>query len=102
MTVVLRDAHSDSAQLLGMAELNLAPKIFKWRHPKYNTPWPAILASALLISGLVMFDFDSILAIDNCLSATSLLLELIAAVKLRFMHKDMHRPCVAAWSQRTA
>ena len=82
----------DSFQLLGMAEAGLAPACFAHRHSAYHTPWIAIGFQLCLICALVAFDFDDLLVIDNFFSCTSVLLELAAAVSLRFSHPELDRP----------
>jgi amino acid transporter len=82
----------DSFQLLGMAELGLAPSVFAKRHSVYGTPRNAIYASVVVILLLSAFDFKDILVIDNCLSSLSVVLSLAAAVKLRTSHSKVPRP----------
>ena len=82
----------DSFQLLGMAELGLAPELFARRHVTYDTPRNAIYASLVVILILSAFDFEDILIFDNALSCTGTVLSLFAAIKLRYSHSHVPRP----------
>eukprot|EP00656_Telonema_subtile_P024912 TRINITY_DN27066_c0_g1_i2.p1 TRINITY_DN27066_c0_g1~~TRINITY_DN27066_c0_g1_i2.p1 ORF type:complete len:468 (+),score=101.93 TRINITY_DN27066_c0_g1_i2:92-1495(+) len=90
----------DSYQLHGMALQGLVPAVFATRAPArtvlgvviFDTPVVAIFASWIIMMGLVTRDFDEILDVDNVLTCLALLLELIAAVHLRFQMPDLHRP----------
>lgn len=82
----------DSYQLLGMAEAGMAPRFFRRRHPRFRTPWNAILFQALIIAVLIGFDFSVILAVDNFFSAAQACLEFAAAVQLRRSAPMLERP----------
>lgn len=62
------------------------------RHPRFNSPWPALLLSVIIIAVLVEFDFAVILAVDNFINCVALLTMLLAALKLRFYNPDVPRP----------
>jgi len=82
----------DSWQLCGMAEVGLAPSVFAYKHPKFNTPWVAIAFSFAIISGLIVYDFQFVVTISNFFSVASALLELCAFYKLRCSKKTLFRP----------
>ena len=70
----------------------MAPALFGRRHPKYNTPFNAVLLSYFLICGLVYFDFMDNLSINNFFSCASTILEIFAFLKLRWSRPDLVRP----------
>ncbi|KUF89128.1 Wall-associated receptor kinase [Phytophthora nicotianae] len=82
----------DGFQLAGMADSGLAPPYFAQRHPDTGVPRRAILLAFFIIVFMGMFDFDTILGIDNFLSALSSLVEMSAAVRMRFSHPEIERP----------
>ncbi|GAB5369833.1 hypothetical protein AAMO2058_001440300 [Amorphochlora amoebiformis] len=82
----------DSWQLHGMAEVGLAPPIFKYRHPRLQTPWTCIFLQMGIISVVQAFDFDVILCIDNFFSVASVLLEIVAFLYLRYTRPHLPRP----------
>ncbi|KAF1777916.1 Amino acid/polyamine transporter I [Phytophthora cactorum] len=80
----------DGFQLAGMADSGLAPPYFA-HHPA------GILHHR--VHGL--FDFDTILGIDNFLSALASLVEMSAAVRMRFSHPEIERPYRVNLSDRS-
>ena len=88
----IAEMFEDSWQLYGMAESGMAPALFGRRHPKYNTPFNAVLLSYFLICGLVYFDFMDNLSINNFFSCASTILEIFAFLKLRWSRPDLVRP----------
>ena len=82
----------DSYQLLGMAEVGMAPRVFAKRHARLGTPINAILIQLVAISLLVGLNFDAILAVDNFFSAAAAALEFAALVQLRRTQPDLARP----------
>ncbi|TDH66353.1 hypothetical protein CCR75_001712 [Bremia lactucae] len=91
----------DGFQLAGMADSGLAPPYFAQRHPDTGVPRRAILLAFVIIVFMGMFDFDTILGIDNFLSALSSLVEMSAAVRMRFSHPDIERPYRVNLSDRS-
>lgn len=55
-------------------------------------PRRAIMLSFSIIVFMGLFDFDTILGVDNFLSALSSLVEMAAAVRMRFSHPEIERP----------
>ena len=62
------------------------------RDPDHGVPRRAILLSFSIIVVMGLFDFDTILGVDNFLSALASLVEMCAAVKMRFSHPEIERP----------
>ncbi|TYZ64048.1 hypothetical protein PybrP1_011906 [[Pythium] brassicae (nom. inval.)] len=82
----------DGFQLAGMADSGLAPPFFAQRDEANGVPRRAILLSFSIIVVMGLFDFTTILSIDNFLSALASLVEMSAAVKMRFSHPEIERP----------
>jgi amino acid transporter len=82
----------DSYQLLGMAEMGLAPRFFASVSPRTGTPINAILFQFVIIAVLISLDFNSIMCIDNFFSAAQGVLEFAAIVRLRIKRPEMARP----------
>eukprot|EP00658_Telonema_sp_P-2_P010293 TRINITY_DN13878_c0_g1_i2.p1 TRINITY_DN13878_c0_g1~~TRINITY_DN13878_c0_g1_i2.p1 ORF type:complete len:570 (-),score=109.06 TRINITY_DN13878_c0_g1_i2:349-2058(-) len=90
----------DSYQLHGMALQGMVPAVFAHRLPPkqwgsmtlFDTPCAAIFASWAIMMLIVTRNFEEILDVDNVLTCFSLLLELVAAVWLRFKMPDLERP----------
>ncbi|RQM10418.1 hypothetical protein DD237_005435 [Peronospora effusa] len=117
----------DGFQLAGMADSGLAPPYFAQyvallysvlqrkecvanlfgvavafrRHPDTGVPRRAILVAFFIIVFMGMFDFDTILGVDNFLSALSSLVEMSAAVRMRFSHPEIERPYRVNLSDRS-
>ncbi|KAF0720612.1 Aste57867_169 [Aphanomyces stellatus] len=82
----------DGFQLAGMADSGLAPSFFSVRDPNTGTPRRSIFLSFTIIVFMCLFDFDTILGVDNFLSALSSVVEIVAAVRLRYTHPEIDRP----------
>lgn len=76
------EAEMSAYQLMGMAEKEFLPKIFK-RRSKYGTPTMGIIAGIVVIISMGWADFGQLLELLNANYALSLLLEFAAFVKLR-------------------
>lgn len=62
-------------------------------HPKFGTPWVAILMSALVYSALtLLMTFRDLAEIDVILYSAGLLLEFVALLILRIKEPNMERP----------
>ena len=81
----------DSYQLQGMAETGLGPRVLGYTHPRFGTPWVAMALSFVLISGMLAFDFNAILALDNFFSIISCWLEIWALFVLRVREPQRER-----------
>ncbi|CAK4071633.1 unnamed protein product [Aphanomyces euteiches] len=82
----------DGFQLAGMADSGLAPSFFSVRDHATGTPRRSIFLSFTIIVFMCLFDFDTILGVDNFLSALSSVVEIVAAVRLRYTHPEIDRP----------
>ena len=77
---------------MGMAEENFVPEIFAYRHPTQDTPVVALIFGALLLLCASSFNFLQIVAVDNVLNCFSVIMELVAAVRLRWTQPNLPRP----------
>jgi len=74
----------DSFLLLGMAQQRLAPSVFKQRN-SHGAPAAAIWASLAVIAfAAPVLDFIMLMQVNNALTCLSVLIELCAAIILRF------------------
>jgi amino acid transporter len=71
---------------------NILPVFFTKQHPKYGTPWVAIIFSSAIYAALSIFNFKQLAEIDVVLYSSALLLEFIALVILRVKEPDLPRP----------
>jgi len=79
----------DSFLLLGMAEQGLAPRVFAKRDKRFDSPYVAIVASLVVICVFCpLFDFVMLMQVNNALTCLSVLIELVAAILLRFRSSD--------------
>ncbi|OQR98296.1 Amino Acid-Polyamine-Organocation (APC) Family [Thraustotheca clavata] len=81
-----------SYQLTGMAESGLAPKIFLKRAERTDVPYMSVALSILVIIILVGFEFDVVVNMTNAVSSMTIIVLLVAAIKLRITHPHIHRP----------
>jgi amino acid transporter len=83
----------DSFLLLGMSEMGLAPSVCRSRHATSATPTHALITGSILVTIISLSgSFVQIVALDNAFNCASILLELAAAVWLRFKMPDLERP----------
>jgi amino acid transporter len=61
-------------------------------HPRFGTPWPAVLVSSALYAAFAAFSFKELIVLNIWLYSLALLLELAAFVTLRITAPDMPRP----------
>jgi amino acid transporter len=61
-------------------------------HPRFGTPWVAVVVSAAAYAALAMFSFKELIVLNVWLYSLSLLVELAAFVWLRRRASDMPRP----------
>jgi len=90
--LVASELLEDSYQLLGMAEVGLAPRCFAVRQSRLGTPVRAILLQVAIVACLVSLDFDVIMCVDNFFSAAAAALEFAAVVQLRVRQPGLARP----------
>ncbi len=75
-----------------MAQRGTLPAPLTKLHPRYATPWVAILVNSAGISLLIPFSFQDLIQVDMFLYALALILEFAALVWLRLKEPDMGRP----------
>jgi len=88
----IAEMFEDSWQLHGMAEVGLVPSVFKYRHPRFKTPWACLTLQVAIICCLEAFNFKVILCIDNFFSVMSVLLEVCAFLYFRFKRPELQTP----------
>ena len=69
----------------------LSPSLSKI-HPRYNVPHVSIIICALVVSGMVFWEFGDLLIIDVTLYGAALFLEFVALIVLRRTNPDARRP----------
>ncbi|MEG1501405.1 MAG: APC family permease, partial [Clostridiales bacterium] len=82
---------SGSRGFYALADDNLAPKSFAKLHPKYGTPYIAILSMAVINLVLCQFGFDTLVVIDVFLLMFAYILIYIAAIILRIKEPNLER-----------
>ena len=83
---------SSSRIPLVIAQNKALPKALAKLHPKYKTPYVAILISALIYTALSVLSFTSLAEIDVILYSSALMLEFAALLILRKKEPDLKRP----------
>ena len=88
-----------SATLLGasripfaLAEDHMLPKFLTQLHPKYGTPWIAILVSSVFYTIFSYSEFAELAVVDVILYSAGILLEFAALAILRMREPNLHRP----------
>jgi amino acid transporter len=61
-------------------------------HPRFGTPWVAVVLSAMLYAAFAVFSFKELIVLNVWLYSLSLLIELAAFVHLRVGAPEMPRP----------
>jgi amino acid transporter len=74
-----------------LAEDGMMPKWLVKVHPKFGTPWVAIVISSFIFSILSLSTFAFLVIVDVFLNMTALILQFLALWKLRFSHPDLPR-----------
>jgi len=75
-----------------LAEDGLLPRFFTKHHPRYGTPWVAILVSACIYTGMSLVSFEQLAEFDVLLYSMALVLELVALLVLRIKQPELNRP----------
>ncbi|MBQ1502088.1 MAG: APC family permease, partial [Firmicutes bacterium] len=83
---------SGSRGFYSMAEDKLFPKMFGDIHPKYGTPYKAIISMAIVNLILCQYGFDVLVVIDVFLLMFAYVLIYIAAIVLRIKEPGLKRP----------
>lgn len=74
-----------------LAEDGMLPLWLVKTHPKYGTPWIAILVSGILFSIFSLGTFAFLIVIDVFMDTVTLLMQFMALWKLRFSHPEVPR-----------
>jgi amino acid transporter len=74
-----------------MAEDGMMPKWMVKVHPKYGTPWVAILVSGMLFSLFSLGTFAFLIVVDVFMDCICQILDYLALWKLRFSHPHVSR-----------
>ncbi len=61
-------------------------------HPRFGTPWPAVVLSAACYAAFAAFSFKELIVLDVWLYSLALIVELAAFVRLRVVEPDLPRP----------
>ena len=61
-------------------------------HPRFGTPWAAVLLSSAFYAGFAAFSFKELIVLNIWLYSLSLIVELAAFVWLRVAHPGLPRP----------
>ena len=75
-----------------LARDGLLPARLAAIHPRFGTPWVAIVLSAALYSAFAVFSFKELIVLNVWLYSLSLLIELAAFVWLRVRQPSLARP----------
>jgi amino acid transporter len=60
-------------------------------HPRFGTPWAAVVVSAAFYAAFAVFSFKELIVLNIWLYSVSLIVELAAFVRLRVAHRGMRR-----------
>ena len=77
-----------------MAEDGYLPHVLTGEHPRYGTPWIAIIASAAVYGLLALHSLVQLISIYNWLRVATTVMTVLAAWQLRRKQPDMPRPFV--------
>ena len=75
-----------------MAEDGYLPKAITKMHPKFETPWVAIIVCATIYSFFTLSAFASLVVVDVIVYSAALMLEFAALIAFRIKHPTMKRP----------
>lgn len=82
---------------LTMAEDGYFPPVFSARHPRYGTPWIAIIASSMVYALLAQKTMVQLLTVYVWLRIGVTILTVLSSWRLRKMKPDMPRPFRIPW-----
>jgi amino acid transporter len=75
-----------------MADDGLLSPFLSKVHPRHNVPHVSIIICAIVVSGMVFWEFGDLLIIDVTLYGAALFLEFVALIVLRMRQPDAVRP----------
>lgn len=82
---------------LTMAEDGYFPPVFSARHPRYGTPWIAIIASSIVYALLAQKTMVQLLTVYVWLRIGVTILTVLSSWRLRKMRPDIPRPFRIPW-----
>jgi amino acid transporter len=82
-----------------MAEDGYLPAALMKRHPRYGTPWIAILVSSLIYASLAFHTLTQLLTVYMWLRIAVTILTVLAAWRLRRTKPDLARPFRIPWKR---
>ena len=77
-----------------MAEDGYLPHVLSGKHPRYGTPWIAIIVSSVVYALLALHSLVQLISIYNWLRVATTVMTVLAAWQLRRKKPDMPRPFV--------
>jgi amino acid transporter len=75
-----------------LARDGMMPRWLAGVHPRFGTPWPAVLVSSALYAAFAAFSFKELIVLNIWLYSVALLVELAAFLRLRTTAPHMPRP----------
>ncbi len=75
-----------------LAQAKQMPAVVARVHPRYGTPWVAVVLSSVIYSVCAVFSFKELVVLNNWLYSLSLLVELAAFLALRRREPGLARP----------
>lgn len=75
-----------------LAQHGHLPPLLSQLHPRFGTPWVAILVNSVAVSLLMPFSFQELIELDMFLYALALIPEFAALIWLRLKEPQLHRP----------
>ena len=75
-----------------LARDGMMPQWLAGVHPRFGTPWPAVLVSSALYAAFAAFSFKDLIVLNIWLYSLALVVELAAFVYLRISAPGMPRP----------
>jgi amino acid transporter len=75
-----------------LARAGTFPRAFAGVHPRYGTPWAAVLTSAAVYTACAAFSFKELIVLNVWLYSVTLLVELAAFLTLRARAPELRRP----------
>ncbi len=75
-----------------LARDGMMPQWLAGVHPRFGTPWPAILISSALYAAFAAFSFKELIVLNIWLYSLALMVELAAFLRLRTTAPHMPRP----------
>jgi amino acid transporter len=83
-----------------MAEDGYLPHVLTGKHPRYGTPWIAIITSAVVYGLLAVHSLLQLISIYNWLRVATTVMTVLAAWQLRRKRPEMPRPFVIPWGRK--